>query len=223
MNLFHCTMYSLLSCLNCLYSPPRAPVSLLRSPDIPNIYSRPHLFSFQSCWPGSPHFPLKNNQVVVTASPHSHPSETPWAPVSPAPSYTSHSPAGRWAVISVTQLGAQRFQEGVPGASSWASAGRREGPGCKLGTPATGPPLGLCLEMWGPKEPGRTVYSKEGWTGLAGRKQPLTGRPGNPKPGGPTSPLVPAEGLSCWAPTAGLQDKQESPWRRKRRDQKGSQ
>lgn len=61
------------------------------------------------------------------------------------------------------------------------------------------------------------------WPGLARRQQSLTGRPGKPRPGGPTSPLGPIEGPRCWAAMAELQDKQDSPCGRKKRDQKGSQ
>lgn len=66
---------------------------------------------------------------------------------------------------------------------------------------------------------------EQGWAGLvcARRKQSLTGRPGKPKAEGPTPPLTPVEGPRCWAPMAGPQDKQDSPWGRKRRGQKGSQ
>lgn len=62
---------------------------------------------------------------------------------------------------------------------------------------------------------------EQGWAGLGwARMRPsLTGRPGKPKPGEPTSPLAPAKGPRCWFPTAAVQDKQDSPWGRKRRDQ----
>ena len=57
-----------------------------------------------------------------------------------------------------------------------------------------------------------TSVAKMGWTELGWS---LTGRPGKPKPGRPMSPLAPVGGPRCWAPTAKLQDKQESPWGRK--------
>lgn len=76
----------------------------------------------------------------------------------------------------------------------------------------------LILGACGPKE--ATSVAKTGWTEPGWS---LTGRPGKLKPGRPTSPLAPVEGPRCWAPTAKLQDKQESPWGRKWKNWKGSQ
>lgn len=77
------------------------------------------------------------------------------------------------------------------------------------------------LRCRGPGSQGGRHGARESWTGLccARGKQSLTRGPGKPR----AVPVVltPVEGLKSWAPIAGLQDKQESPWGRKRRGQKG--